>query len=114
MAQTIILSRRLTRRYVGTCAHLDAWRTIGSARVLPQRMVRGPGRDPADLGEFVLWARTPRGQDPAASRQALADYYDRWGCHHEHDCCGCLLRRATVRQVSRRDFVVHLRVWRNY
>lgn len=114
MAQTITLSRRLTRCYVGACAHLDRWRDVGTARVLPARQVRAPGMDQADLGELVLWARIPRGQDAAASRQALADYYDRWGCHHEYDCCGCLLCRATVRQVSRRDFVVHLSVGRNY
>lgn len=114
MAQTIHLERRLTHQYVSSWAHLDRWAPVGSARVLPARMVREPGDDPADLGDFIMWARMPRGQDPKATARALADYYGRHGCSHERDCCGCLTRRASVRQVGRRDFVVHLSVGRNY
>lgn len=116
MAETIHLETRLTRRYVGTHKHLDAWRDVGTAKVLPQRLVRQPRDEEAyyDEGTYLVRARIPAGQDPKLSAQALADHFTTWGCSHEYDCCGCRSTTARVKRLSRRDFAVFFDASRNY
>jgi hypothetical protein len=113
MASIIHLETRETHRYVGTCSHMDRWQHVGRAKVLPARLVReGNGHD--DCGTYLMTAKIPAGQDPAASKRALADHFTRWGCSHEYDCCGCVSTMADVRQVTPRTFIVAVSYSRNY
>lgn len=65
-------------------------------------------------GTYLMTAKIPAGQDPAASKQALEDHYTRWGCSHEYDCCGCVSTRARVKQITARTFSVAIDYSRNY
>jgi hypothetical protein len=113
MSTIIHLERRVTHRYVGEYQHLDEWQDVGRAKVFPPRKIEdGNGHD--DAGTYLMHAKIPAGQDPEASRQALADRYTRWGCSHEYDCCGCLSTSAKVKRLTPRTFSVLIRQSRNY
>lgn len=113
MNQTF-LEVRETHRYVGTWSHLDAWTDIGTARITPFRRVREGRGDPSDGGTLVAFARIPRGQDRDASKRALTDTFSKWGCSHEHDCCGCRSTSAEVLPISQRKFLIRQHVTYNY
>lgn len=115
MAETITLEIRKTRRYVGTHQHLDRWQRVGTAKLLPERLVRKPGDDIADCGTYLRTAVIPAGQDPHASARALVHTLSQWGCSHEYDCCGCMSwSTRVVRRLGRRRFVLATSYSRNF
>lgn len=116
MAHTIHLETRQTHRYVGTHRRFDHWEHVGTARVLPPKLVREPRDEEAyyDEGTYLMHARAPTGQNPALTAQALRDHFSSWGCSHEHDCCGCRSSQARVRRLGPRDFAVFVDYSRNY
>jgi len=109
----ILLSRRLTHRYVGTYSHLDEWRDIGVATLTPRREVN-PGNDYDEGGTYIRWAVLPRGIDRDAACRALEETMSRWGCAHEYDCCGCASYTTRVLHRHGRRVVLQTRVSFNY
>jgi hypothetical protein len=73
-------------------------------------------RDFDDGGEYVRFGRIPAGasaKDRSDIIKAAQDTFSHWGCHHEHDCCGCRLVRASA-SLDGRTLRVHTRVAFNY
>lgn len=115
MATKTVLRLRKTHRYVGEYQHLDRWQRIGTAKLLPERLVREPGDDIADNGTYLRTAVIPAGQDPDASARALVDVLTMHGCSHEYDCCGCMSwTTRVVRRIGKRRFVLATDYSRNF
>lgn len=110
---TILLSVRLTHRYVGTHRDLDDWRDICAAQLTPSRTV-DPGNDYDDAGTYLRWATLPRGVDRDAACRALVDTLSRHGCAHEYDCCGCASYSTRVLHRRGRRITLLTHVTRNY
>ena len=112
--ETLHLERRLTHRYVGTYAHLDAWVDISTApaKLTPPKMV-APGNGYDEGGTYLRWATLPRVNRVQAVR-ALEDALSRHGCHHEHDCCGCASYSTRALHRHGRRVVLETRVSYNY
>lgn len=110
---TILLSVRLTHRYVGTHRDLDDWRDIGAVALTPSRTV-DPGNGYDEAGTYTRWATLPRGMDRDAACRALVDTLSRHGCAHEHDCCGCASYSTRILHRHGRRVALLTRVTRNY
>lgn len=111
------LSVRLTHRYVDTYRHLDSERGVGVLKFTPAKLVREPRDDMSDGGDYVRFARVPAGLSRKARHelvQAARDSFNRHGCHHEYDCCGCMMVRAWPVTLTGRRLRVVLSVGYNY
>lgn len=113
MATIHSIALRLTNRYRDGWAYEDSWRTVGNVKLLPARCVEEPERYD-EGGVYLARAIIPRDMDPKVAKQALHDSFNRSGCRHEHDCCGCASHSTTVRRVGRREFVLRTSVSFNY
>lgn len=117
--ELIHLEIRKTHRYRDGWAHLDAWESVGVAKITPPRLVEKRPQDQDDYSVgpvMVCTARIPAGQDRELSIRALRDEFSGSGCQHEHDCCGCASYHASVRAVPgrRREFSIRVSTSYNY
>lgn len=109
------LFRRLTHKYRDGWSHEDQHEYLCGAKLTPAKLVREPeGFD--DGGTYIMHATVPRGFSPRQARaieQALEDSLGGSSCRHEHDCCGCQIRRVNAKRRGSR-FVVKMDVSYNY
>lgn len=89
------LALRKTRKYVGTCSHLDEWDSIGGFEVLESKSKLLDDEDICQPTETVLHVRVTSAAADKDISQALRDSNSKVGCHHEYDCCGCVSTYAT-------------------
>lgn len=114
--QTINLFTRLTNRYVGTYDHLNDHQHLTTAKVTPPRVV-DPGNDYDQGHTVVRHVVVPSGADRQTARKivrAIEDTFTRYGCAHEHDCCGCASYSTRAKRVARNRYVATTRVTYNY
>lgn len=120
---TFVLEKKLTHKYVGTCDHLDDWFEVADADYIGNAVVDFNGdideedaTDPMTVIEMVRITNVRDGCTDEDIEQALADHFTKWGCHHEHDCCGC--RNFSAGEIIKRDlhgeWLVFVHSSRNY
>lgn len=113
MADFITLSKRLTRKYVGTWRHLDRWVDICKAKMLAGRKVKdGNGYEYGSTWRYTVIA--PKAVDPKVFRRALEDEFSAWGCSHDYDCCGCASTSATATRIKGRQWRLEIETAYNY
>jgi hypothetical protein len=118
--ETVIVERRLTRKYVGTWKHLDAHEYVGRVKLTPHHRIDRPKdrTDPSDGPVVVQHGRLPAHLRTKRQKQefleALEDTLSAWGCSHEHDCCGCASYSARARIMKGRRFRITTRVTYNF
>jgi hypothetical protein len=113
MPNTIYLRERLTHRYVDEYRHLDAENYIGEVKMLGiTRSVAPRGYD--DGGQYHFRVVAPTHLKHLDLCSAIHDTLSHHGCSHEHDCCGCANRFASVKRVSKREYCVRMFVSYNY
>jgi hypothetical protein len=101
--EQVNLYERKTHRYVDSCRHMDKEEYVCSVKLTPPRQLQAP-ESYDDGGKYVRFGRIPAGagrKDRLAIKQAAIDSFTHWGCHHEHDCCGCRLVRASASVIGR-------------
>lgn len=115
------LAVRTSHRYVGSCRGLDNWDNIGLGLISSTRgclRTEEAENDPCDprtvlhIVKVQVSAFTPLD----TIKQALRDYFQQVGCHHEYDCCGCWSHRVRgVRRLGNdRRWAVMVSSSRNY
>lgn len=116
--QWTTLDRRVTRNYVGSCSSLDRWAHVGRVAVAAQYLEHYAPEDNHDMSDVpgvVMKVRVESSKGRDAIRAALYDTFTSEGCHHEHDCCGCLSVRVTnVFNLYDNDWLVVQSRSRNY
>ena len=113
---TLHVARHVTRKFVGTFRHLDAWDELGTIRHTPFRKVYNPARDEdlSDGPSYVAFARLPAGADVKEWCLAIEDSMSSHGCSHEYDCCGCASHYARVYPYRGRVVRISVGVSYNY
>lgn len=114
MAQHFHAARRWTYHYRDGAAHLDQW-----GQYLPFKMLGAPrlteeAQDYDEGDTLLYWVIGNKHADIEEQREALLDHFSGSNCRHEHDCCGCASRYASVRHVGRGRFTVRITVTFNY
>lgn len=117
--QKVEVQVRLTHKYVDEWSHLDEWSNLDkggqtfTVKLLGGKCVQPPkGYD--DGGGYRYRVIGPKNVDQKALQRAITHTFNKWGCSHEHDCCGCLLTSARVDRVKRGIFTMLLRHSYNY
>ena len=86
---------------------------VATVSLTPMKMVKeGDGYD--DGGTYLQYLRVPRTVNRLALAQALRDTMGASSCNHSYDCCGCAVRRVTVKMLSKRKMQVRTKVSYNY
>lgn len=83
-----ILQINKTKKYVGSCNHLDTWDTVGEFTSL--YVTERGGEESYESGSALHFIRVQSDRSEKDIRAAIKDTYDQRGCSHEHDCCGCV------------------------
>lgn len=116
MAEVIQLRQRCTHSYRDGWAHLDKHRELGSAKLLPARLIReGNGCDEGPRYRYKAVLKA--GMDLKQGAIALNEYFRAThtsSCSHDHDCCGCRFAYVDVKHRRGREFSVTLQIMRNY
>lgn len=113
MAQKVWVSPRITRRYVDSYAHLDEWGQSFQVKELGMETI-ALSEDMAEGDTVRFGVVVPKHVNKKLALQALYDQYNRGGCAHEWDCCGCASYRATIRPVKKGFFSVLVKTSYNY
>ena len=94
------LSVRTTHKYVGTYSHLDNWDTVGLYKQIGGKALNEDESAAFDATveyEYYVHVMPLKGEAlPTVDvlKAALEAQYTKDGCHHDHDCCGCVSTRV--------------------
>jgi hypothetical protein len=110
------LSKRLTHRYVGTCRDMDRWEPVGTMVELQSSSVPPIDTEEASEGPMTTKLIAVDSDRPKEEvEQALRDRFNRHGCSHSYDCCGCPSHRvAGLKEVSGKLYEVEIKTTFNY
>lgn len=117
LATGIALEIRKTNEYVGTFSHLDEWESVGSCDVLDMETTYLDTSDPCDPCNITLEVQVTAkdGTTDDDIIKAIKHSFSNSGCHHEHDCCGCISTYVQdVKKTSPNHFTVTQHNSRNY
>ncbi len=107
---------RKTHNFQDGWSSWDNWDYTTTVRITPMRLARTTNEFD-EGGTYIQHVRLPATINRKTRTQIIRSIEDTIGgtsCKHQYDCCGCAIRRATVRPISRRHLIVHTHVSFNY
>ena len=105
---------RKSFKYVDSCSSMDKWEHVGKYSVDHSCNV-DVSYDEYEgyINYFSVKVESDRSEEDI--KAALKHEFTEWGCHHDYDCCGCLLKHVThVLKLYDNEYLIRQGVSRNY